>query len=136
MQKLRKITLTELEKNDGENDNRLWVLIHGKIYDLTDFCHPGGKEILKDDHGDDRADEFDSIHSPEAQKDMKNYCIGELDQDEEKDEDSNNKKTNGEAFKTGSSSSSILKILPIIIISAAIVFYLKFYVSKSEEIGQ
>ena len=24
----------------------LWLLIEGKVYDVTDFKHPGGKQIL------------------------------------------------------------------------------------------
>ena len=76
---LRKIKMSELVKNNGEDGNRLWVLIENKIYDVTDFSHPGGNEILMDEHGTDRIDEFESIHSPAAKKKMKNFVIGELD---------------------------------------------------------
>ena len=71
--------MSELVKNNGEDGNRLWVLIENKIYDVTDFSHPGGNEILMDEHGTDRIDEFESIHSPAAKKKMKNFVIGELD---------------------------------------------------------
>merc|ERR1711976_534941 len=47
---------SELLQNDGEDGNKLWVLIQGKVYDVTDFKHPGGKEILMDDIGVDRYD--------------------------------------------------------------------------------
>lgn len=77
----RDITMSELLQNNGEDGNRLWVMIHGYIYDLTDFNHPGGKEVLENDNleeYEDKGDEFDSIHSPEAKKLMKKYRIGKL----------------------------------------------------------
>lgn len=75
---LLKITQEEVSKNDGMNDNRLWIIINNKIYDVTDFKHPGGREALEDDHGEDRGDEFYSIHSEQAIKDSEKYLIGEL----------------------------------------------------------
>jgi cytochrome b involved in lipid metabolism len=74
---LREITMEELVKNDGVNGD-LWVLIHNKIYDMTKFKHPGGKEILMDPIGEDRGDDFDSIHSPAVKDEMKKYLIGRL----------------------------------------------------------
>ena len=68
---LRKVTRSEFIKNNGEDGNDLWVLINGKVYDVTNFKHPGGKEILMDDHGDDRYEEFESIHSAGAKKELK-----------------------------------------------------------------
>ena len=80
---LREITMEELTKNNGDNAD-LWVLIHNKIYDLTNFKHPGGKEILMDPIGEDRGDEFDSIHSPNVKDEMKKYLIGQLKVEKEK----------------------------------------------------
>ena len=72
----RHISRSELLENDGQDGKKLWVLIHGKVYDVTNFKHPGGKEILMDEIGEDRGDEFESIHSPAAKRDMPKYLIG------------------------------------------------------------
>eukprot|EP00276_Gloeochaete_wittrockiana_P019051 CAMPEP_0184356640 /NCGR_PEP_ID=MMETSP1089-20130417/103960_1 /TAXON_ID=38269 ORGANISM="Gloeochaete wittrockiana, Strain SAG46.84" /NCGR_SAMPLE_ID=MMETSP1089 /ASSEMBLY_ACC=CAM_ASM_000445 /LENGTH=41 /DNA_ID= /DNA_START= /DNA_END= /DNA_ORIENTATION= len=38
----KKYTLAEISKHTSDND--CWILIHGKVYDVTDFLddHPGG----------------------------------------------------------------------------------------------
>ena len=78
------INQAELVKNNGENDNKLWVLIDGKVYDMTEFNHPGGKEILMEDQENDRFDEFESIHSPAAKRQMEKYLIGTIEGFEDK----------------------------------------------------
>jgi len=109
---LREITIEELSKNDGVNGD-LWVLIHNKIYDLTNFKHPGGKEILMDPIGEDRGDEFDSIHSPGVKEEMKKYLIGKL-----KVEQNNLKtdKKNDNLIKTESNETSIFTIISAVIL--------------------
>ena len=49
----RKIKKPELELHNKEND--LWVVIDGKVYDLTKFYqeHPGGPEIIVTHAGKD-----------------------------------------------------------------------------------
>ncbi|KWU47086.1 hypothetical protein RHOSPDRAFT_28145 [Rhodotorula sp. JG-1b] len=44
----------------------LWMIIHGKVYDLTDFApsHPGGIKILLKYAGKDATEEYDPIHPP------------------------------------------------------------------------
>ncbi len=94
----RIINRNELVQNDGEDGNHLYVLIEDKVYDLTDFKHPGGKEILMDDIGVDRFEEFDSIHSPGAKQDMVKYLIGNFKEDTVTDKKTDNvqtKKSNG-----------------------------------------
>ena len=43
--------LEEINKHTAEDD--CWVIIHGKVYDVTDFLdsHPGGPEYLTDFSG-------------------------------------------------------------------------------------
>lgn len=31
----------------------IWLLIHNKVYDVTNFKHPGGKQILLQNAGQD-----------------------------------------------------------------------------------
>ena len=62
----------------------LWIVIHGKVYDVTDFIeeHPGGAEIITDIQWDDFETmnmEFDDAdHSDEALDDMKELYKGRL----------------------------------------------------------
>ncbi|GAA6001507.1 FMN-dependent alpha-hydroxy acid dehydrogenase [Rhodotorula paludigena] len=44
----------------------LWMIIHGKVYDLTEFApsHPGGERILLKYAGKDATEEYDPIHPP------------------------------------------------------------------------
>ena len=109
---LREIALEELSKNDGVNGD-LWVLIHNKIYDLTNFKHPGGKEILMDPIGEDRGDEFDSIHSPGVKQEMKKYVIGKL-KVEQKDVKTDKK--NDDLVKADSNETSIFTIISAVIL--------------------
>ncbi|KKA28915.1 hypothetical protein TD95_002494 [Thielaviopsis punctulata] len=41
-----------------------WVVIHGKVYDVTEFLddHPGGKNIILKYAGRDASEEFDPVH--------------------------------------------------------------------------
>ena len=119
----REITLEELKLNDGENRD-LWVLIHDKVYDLTNFKHPGGKEILMDPIGEDRGDEFDSIHSPAVKEEMRKYFIGRLKKEvKEKTSDKKNDDADGsEKIKSQSSGLSVVLVLALLLVVAFIVY--------------
>ena len=114
------ITLEELKQNNGEDGNRLWVLIDGSIYDLTEFNHPGGKEILMEDQENDRFDEFESIHSPAAKRQMGKFLIGKIDTAKEKVKEET--KTGIDTNKTQSSNIIYLMGLIFLLIAAAVVY--------------
>ena len=38
--------MEEFMQHDKKGD--LWLLIHGKVYDVSNFKHPGGTDILLD----------------------------------------------------------------------------------------
>nr|KAJ0185177.1 hypothetical protein LSAT_V11C900476820 [Lactuca sativa] len=62
---------SEVSKHDTVDD--CWLIIAGKVYDVTTFMddHPG-KDATKD---------FEVLgHSDEAKEMMKKYCIGDVDQ--------------------------------------------------------
>jgi len=80
----RKITLEEVAKHNDKKS--VWVLIHDNIYDVTKFLeeHPGGEEVLIEQAGRDATEAFEDVgHSSDARELMKQYKIGELD-DEDK----------------------------------------------------
>ncbi|KAI9014297.1 cytochrome b2 [Hyaloraphidium curvatum] len=62
MAPLRTIAKDELEKHVTKED--LWVVLHGKVYDLTAFLpdHPGGASIILKYAGKDGTKAFDPIH--------------------------------------------------------------------------
>jgi len=111
---LKQYTIEQIKQNDGKNDRPLWVIIHNKIYDVTSFNHPGGSEALKDDHGEDRGEEFDSIHSKTAKNDKEKYFIGILKKEEEGKENKVNKndeKDNKKQQKGGNMRMPLLMML-------------------------
>ncbi|KAI8054691.1 cytochrome b5 [Syncephalis plumigaleata] len=74
------ITLEEVSKHNHKKD--LWMVIHGKVYDVTKFVedHPGGEEVLLEQAGLDCTEAFEDVgHSDEARELLAKYIIGELD---------------------------------------------------------
>ncbi|CAG8034666.1 unnamed protein product [Penicillium nalgiovense] len=57
----------------------LWVIIHGKVYDLTKYVrdHPGGADVLYDVAGLDATEAYDEVgHSEDADEIMNTFMIG------------------------------------------------------------
>jgi cytochrome b involved in lipid metabolism len=79
------ITRAEVAKHSTEKD--LWMVIHGKVYDVTAFTdeHPGGVDTLTDVGGADGTADFDNVgHSESAKQQLKKFLIGELPEEEKK----------------------------------------------------
>jgi cytochrome b involved in lipid metabolism len=135
MDSKNKIKMSEFKQNNGEVGNKLWVLIDNKVYDLTEFGHPGGNEILMDDHGIDRLDEFESIHSPAAKKQMVKFLIGEIDmsKDEGDVEDKKTKQIHTDKkideIKIENSYNGFLFVILVLAIVGFIVF--KLFLNKN-----
>jgi len=70
----------EVKKHNKLTD--LWIVINGKIYDVTPFVdeHPGGETVLKDVAGKDGTVAFfeDHEHSKSALLEREKYCIGSI----------------------------------------------------------
>ena len=78
-----KATYAQVQQHNDKNS--VWVVIKGKIYDVTSFLHehPGGEEVLREHAGTNATEAFDDIgHSLGAREMLREYCIGEVVQDE------------------------------------------------------
>ncbi|KAI3783855.1 hypothetical protein L1987_42943 [Smallanthus sonchifolius] len=74
-------TFEDVSKHAKIND--CWVIIFGKVYNVTPFMeeHPGGSEVVLAATGKDATGDFeDTGHSLEAKEMMDKYYIGEVDQ--------------------------------------------------------
>jgi fatty acid desaturase len=71
------LTMDDVAKHCVSDD--CWVVIHGKVYDVTSFVpkHPGG-EILLSYAGMDASDVFDAFHDEYSYKILGLYHIGEV----------------------------------------------------------
>lgn len=79
----KKITMEELAKHNSPSD--CWLLIDGKVYDVTNYIdsHPGGR-IMVNFCGQDATQAFNTKgqkgkpHKPVAYEALKNLYIGDL----------------------------------------------------------
>ncbi|CAL9134595.1 unnamed protein product [Musa textilis] len=73
-------TLAEVSAHNSAND--CWLVIDGKVYDVTKFLddHPGGDEVLVTSTGKDATDDFVDVgHSTAARAMLDEYYVGEID---------------------------------------------------------
>jgi len=73
----RVIPASEVAQHTKDDD--CWMIIHGKVYDVTGFLvdHPGGPEILTNEAGTDATAKFEEVfHSDDARKQLKDFCVG------------------------------------------------------------
>ena len=79
---VRQITAAEVAQHNTPED--CWLVIEGKVYDVTSFCpdHPGGPELITDHAGkvnQEPTEDFeDAEHSTAAKNQLKTFFIGNL----------------------------------------------------------
>ncbi|XP_072278677.1 cytochrome b5 type B [Pyxicephalus adspersus] len=76
-------TLEEVQKRNSAKE--LWLVIHGRVYDITSFVeeHPGGEEVLFEQAGADATESFEDVgHSVDAREMLNQYYIGDLHPDD------------------------------------------------------
>ncbi|KAI8149792.1 cytochrome b5 [Fennellomyces sp. T-0311] len=114
----------DVAKHNTKND--LWVVIHNKVYDITEFVqeHPGGEEVLIDEAGKDATEAFEDIgHSEEAREFyLTKYEIGELDEASRKTDHKFNAIRAGELPVEKPKSSFWRVLLPALIVAGAIAY--------------
>ena len=67
---------------DHTTADNLWLLIHGTVYDLTNFIskHPGGGKILLKNAGTDATAAFSVYHSKDNLDLLEKICnLGQID---------------------------------------------------------
>ncbi|KAF8634799.1 hypothetical protein AX15_000711 [Amanita polypyramis BW_CC] len=74
------ITIEELRANNTKE--KFYVLIHGKVYNVTKFLdeHPGGDEVILAEAGHDATEAFEDVgHSDEARALLPDMYVGDID---------------------------------------------------------
>ncbi|MCJ1363097.1 Cytochrome b2, mitochondrial precursor [Acarospora aff. strigata] len=73
----------EVKKHN--NEESCWVIVHGRVYDVTEFMpeHPGGMKIILKYAGKDATEAYEPIHPPDTLDKFldKSKHLGEVDMD-------------------------------------------------------
>ncbi|RUS15544.1 cytochrome b5-like heme/steroid binding domain-containing protein, partial [Endogone sp. FLAS-F59071] len=74
-------TLTLKDVAEHSSRKSLYLIVHGKVYDVTKFIseHPGGEEVLLDESDKDATVAFEDVgHSEDAREILKTFYVGDL----------------------------------------------------------
>ncbi|KAF7726918.1 hypothetical protein EC973_008213 [Apophysomyces ossiformis] len=126
-------TFEDVAKHASRKD--LWVIIHNKVYNVTEFVqeHPGGEEVLSDEAGKDATEAFEDIgHSDEARDILKKYYVGDLDEKSRKAERTYNTLRAGElpVDQTKKKGSALRVILPALAVAGVLIY--KFIIAPQQ----
>lgn len=111
------------------DDKSCWLVVHGKVYDVTDFLeeHPGGYDIIVQAAGKDATQDFEEIgHSKSARDMLEKYLIGSF-----AGGDSAPTRSSSAAAASKSGSSTLSLLLPLLMIAAALL--VNFYLSQQKK---
>jgi len=130
MAELKKYSLKEVEEHSSCKSS--WIVLHNLVYDVTKFLeeHPGGEEVLLEQAGREATEAFEDVgHSTDARAMMKNYVIGELNDEDRKT--IRDKSENTWDDNRGSSNSWTSWVIPVGLALAASLL-LRFYLSANQ----
>jgi len=99
---IKYFTLEDIAKHDGVQESTVWIIIKDNVYDVTPYLdeHPGGGELITEWAGKDGTKEFDNFgHSTDAKKDLKQFKIGEVTEEQRKKKTKKTEKNQVEKLK-------------------------------------
>ncbi|PRW56833.1 cytochrome b5 [Chlorella sorokiniana] len=117
------ITLAECQEHMSDKD--CWLVIEGKVYDVTPFLdeHPGGFDTLVSNSGKDATEEFEEIgHSRAAKEMLGKYYIGEFAGGAPAKKAAKRPVATGATAGSSTLASLIKALLPILIVLAAVYY--------------
>jgi cytochrome b involved in lipid metabolism len=128
----RTISLAEASQHRSEKD--CWLIIHGKVYDVTAFLdeHPGGYDIVVAASGKDGTEDFEEIgHSSTAKEMLADYYIGEYEGGDARPvADSTTTSVPDRKSSSGVGGAIKALLLPLIVILIAYVVYIFEHVNQ------
>ncbi|KAL4447198.1 hypothetical protein ABPG77_007231 [Micractinium sp. CCAP 211/92] len=125
-------TIEECLKHCDDKD--CWLIIDGKVYDVTPFLdeHPGGFDTMVSNSGKDATEEFEEIgHSRAAKEMLDKYYIGDFAGGAPPKKAPKRAAPAAAASPGSSGLSSLIKaLLPLLIVLAA-VYYMQLQQGKA-----
>jgi len=122
------------EVAEHKDKKSVWIIIHDNVYDVTKFLeeHPGGEEVLLEQAGKDATEHFEDVgHSTDARTMMKDYQIGELNDDEKTNlKDKGEKKWGADDANEDGTSSWKTWLIPMALALTASLLFRFFFVNK------
>ncbi|XP_019448742.1 PREDICTED: cytochrome b5-like [Lupinus angustifolius] len=127
-------TLAEIAQHNKSND--CWLLIRGKVYNVTKFLndHPGGDDVLLSSTGKDATDDFDDVgHSSSAEAMLEEFYVGDIDTSTISSNVNNNASPNQPHYNQDKTPQFIINLLqfliPLFILGLA--FAVRFYTKSA-----
>ncbi|MFS7925028.1 putative cytochrome b5-like heme/steroid binding domain, cytochrome b5, heme-binding protein [Helianthus anomalus] len=118
------VSLHEVSKHDNKND--CWLIISGKVYDVTPFLddHPGGDEVLLLATKKDATEDFEDVgHSQNARNMLADYYVGDIDINSMPQKGKQPPGSQQAAASSGGSYSILMFVLPLLMLVLAYGLY-------------
>ncbi|XP_076946118.1 cytochrome b5-like [Bidens hawaiensis] len=123
----RILSLDEVSKHDNKND--CWLIISGKVYNITPFLddHPGGDEVLVLATKKDATEDFEDVgHSQNARDMLKDYYVGDIDINTMPHKGKSSGGSGSGSQQASSGSSMLMFVLPLLVLVLAYGVYNHF----------
>jgi len=127
---VKKFSKKDVAKHTDKSST--WIIIHNNVYDVTKFLeeHPGGEEVLLEQAGKDATENFEDVgHSTDARTMMKDFHIGELN-DEDKTKTDEKKWGDDAGAKEEEASSWKSWLIPMALALTASLIFRYFFIKN------